>query len=35
MESKMSLPNENSELARVLPLQVDSRLYKQPLWLMQ
>lgn len=35
MESKMFLPNENSELARVLPLQVDSRLYKQPLWLMQ
>lgn len=35
MESKMSLPNENSELARVLPLQLDSRLYKQPLWLMQ
>lgn len=35
MESKMSLPNESSELSRVLPLQVDSRLYKQPLWLMQ
>lgn len=35
MSSKLNLPAADSELSQVLPMQLNSRLYKQPLWLMQ
>lgn len=36
LESKLNLPAAgDNELAKIIPLQMDSRLYKQPLWLMQ